>query len=182
MFGMEEKKFDRVDHKEDVTSLTAVMDTSMGEVEIELFHDKSPVAVWNFVNLAEGKQENVKGGPFYDGAIFHRVIEGFMVQAGCPDGMGTGGPGYEFDNENHPDLSHDEPGVLAMANRGPNTNGCQFYITLAPTPHLDGGYTVFGKVKSGLDNIMKIGSVGTNPANNKPHEDIVINSIKIIRG
>jgi peptidyl-prolyl cis-trans isomerase A (cyclophilin A) len=181
MFGSGEKKFERVNYTEDVTALTAKLETSMGNFELELYPDKAPMAVWNFVNLAEGKQENIKEGPFYDGIIFHRVIDGFMIQAGCPNGMGTGGPGYEFDNENHPDLNHDTEGVLAMANRGPNTNGSQFYITLAPTPHLDGGYTVFGKIKSGMETIQAIGKVEINPHNHKPNEDIVINKVTITR-
>lgn len=181
MFGSEEVKFNKIDYKEDRATINAVMETSLGTVEIELFADKSPEAAWNFVNLAEGRQENVKSGPFYDGMIFHRVIDGFMIQAGCPNGMGTGGPGYEFDNENHPDLSHDSEGVLAMANRGKDTNGSQFYITLAPTPHLNGGYTVFGKVVKGIEVVREIGKVGCNPYNNKPDTDVVINSVKIIR-
>lgn len=181
MFGMEEKKFAQSDYKEDVTRLRAVLDTSKGEVEVELFHDKAPIAVWNFVNLAEGRQENVKNGPYYDGLIFHRVIKGFMVQAGCPFGMGTGGPGYEFVNENDPELSHNAEGILAMANRGPDTNGSQFYITLAQTPHLDGGYTIFGKVLKGMEAIREIGDVDVNPYNHKPDHDVVINSVKILR-
>jgi len=181
MFGMDEAKFERIDHREDVKKLIAKIDTTMGEIELELFHDKAPNAVWNFVNLAEGRQENVKNGPFYDGIIFHRVINGFMIQAGCPHGMGTGGPGYEFDNENDPELSHDTEGVLAMANRGPDTNGSQFYITLAPTPHLDGGYTVFGKVVNGMDVVKSMGTVDVDPYNHKPDTDIMINKVTIIR-
>lgn len=181
MFGTNEEKFDRLDHKEDLKTVMAVIKTSKGDIEIELYADKAPMAVWNFVNLAEGRQDNIKKGPFYNGIIFHRVIKGFMVQAGCPNGMGTGGPGYEFDNEIHPELRHDQAGVMAMANRGPDTNGSQFYITLAPTPHLDGGYTVFGKVVKGLDVVMSIGDVETSPYNDKPVEDIVINSVEILR-
>lgn len=181
MFSMNEKKFEQSQYKEENTNLKAKINTSLGQIEIELFADKSPVAVWNFVNLAEGRQENVKNGPFYDGIIFHRVIDGFMIQAGCPHGQGTGGPGYEFDNENHPELSHDSEGILAMANRGPDTNGSQFYITLGPTPHLNGGYTIFGKVISGMDVVKAIGKVDCHPQNNKPYEDVAINSIEIIR-
>lgn len=170
------------DYKEDITNLTAEFKTTYGDFKINLFADKSPEAVWNFVNLAEGRQETSKAGPFYDGIIFHRVIDGFMIQAGCPLGNGTGGPGYEFDNENHPELSHDSEGVLAMANRGPDTNGSQFYITLAPTPHLDGGYTIFGKVSEGMDVVKKIGSAKTNRfEGDRPVEDIVINSVTIHR-
>lgn len=171
------------DYKEDLSTLDAKFDTTLGEFTVELFADKSPEAVWNFVNLAEGRQENPeKSGPFYDGIIFHRVIKGFMIQAGCPQGRGTGGPGYEFDNENHPELKHDSEGILAMANRGPNTNGSQFYITLAATPHLDGGYTIFGKVKDGMDIVKEIGSVRTDKFNgDRPYDDVVINSVTIIR-
>lgn len=181
MFGTSEQKFERSDYKEDLSTLKAEFETTLGDFEIELYADKSPVAVWNFVNLAEGRQETLKEGPFYDGIIFHRVIDGFMIQAGCPNGMGTGGPGYEFKNENHPELSHDSEGILAMANRGPDTNGSQFYITLGPTPHLDGGYTIFGKIARGMDTVKLIGKAAGNPSNNKPFEDIVIKSVKIIR-
>jgi cyclophilin family peptidyl-prolyl cis-trans isomerase len=181
MFGANEESFDRCDYKEDLKTLKAKFETTLGDFEIELYADKSPVAVWNFVNLAEGRQETSKEGPFYNGIMFHRVIDGFMIQAGCPHGMGTGGPGYEFDNENHPELSHNSEGVLAMANRGPDTNGSQFYITLGPTPHLDGGYTIFGKVINGMETIKTIGKAEGHPSNNKPNEDIVINTVTIIR-
>jgi len=171
------------DYKEDLSQLSAKFSTSLGDFTVDLYADKAPQAVWNFVNLAEGRQENsAKSGPFYDGIIFHRVISGFMIQAGCPEGRGTGGPGYEFDNEYHPELKHDSAGVLAMANRGPDTNGSQFYITLAATPHLDGGYTVFGKVSDGLDVVKEIGRVRTDRmAGDRPYEDVVINSVTIIR-
>jgi cyclophilin family peptidyl-prolyl cis-trans isomerase len=178
---MEEESFDRSEYKEDLATVKAQFNTTLGDFELELYADKSPMAVWNFINLAEGRQETTKKGPFYDGIIFHRVIDGFMIQAGCPHGMGVGGPGYEFDNERHPELKHDSEGILAMANRGPNTNGSQFYITLGPTPHLDGGYTVFGKITSGMDTIRSIGKVECDPRNNKPLKDVVINSVKIIR-
>lgn len=181
MFGTDEVKFTRNEHKEEIQTVKANVKTSLGDFELELYADKAPMAVWNFVNLAEGRQENIKKGPFYDGIIFHRVIDGFMIQAGCPNGMGTGGPGYEFDNESHPELHHDSEGILAMANRGMNTNGSQFYITLAPTPHLDGGYTVFGKVINGMDTIKAIGKVSIDPYNHKPDTDVVINSVTIIR-
>jgi cyclophilin family peptidyl-prolyl cis-trans isomerase len=181
MFGTNEKEFTKSDHKEELNLVKAKIETSLGDFEIELYADKSPEAVWNFVNLAEGRQENMKNGPFYDGIIFHRVIAGFMIQAGCPNGMGTGGPCYEFDNESHPELTHDSEGILAMANRGPNTNGSQFYITLAPTPHLDGGYTVFGKVIGGMDTIKTIGAVEIDPSNHKPNDDVSIKKVTIIR-
>ena len=177
---MMQRSFERSSHTEEVSRLTAKFDTNMGNFEVELYADKSPMAVWNFVNLAEGRQETDKEGPFYNGIIFHRVIKGFMIQAGCPQGMGTGGPGYEFDNENHPELKHDSEGVLAMANRGPNTNGSQFYITLAPTPHLNGGYTVFGKVIEGMETVKSIGGVRTAPGD-RPLEYVVINSVTINR-
>ncbi len=180
MFGMNEVKFDRVEHREDVNRLTAKFETTLGDFELELFHDKAPLAVWNFVNLAEGRQENVKNGPYYDGLIFHRIIDGFMIQGGCPNGMGTGGPGYEFANEDH-EQGHDSEGILAMANRGRDTNGSQFYITLAPQPALDGGYTVFGKIIEGMDTVKSIGGVATNPYNDKPEEDVVIKKVTIIR-
>ena len=181
MFGTQEEKFDMCDHRENLKSVKAVMKTSMGDVELELFTEKAPIAAWNFINLAEGRQDNIKKGPFYDGIIFHRVINGFMIQAGCPNGMGTGGPGYEFKNEKHPELTHDSEGILAMANRGRDTNGSQFYITLAPTPHLNGGYTVFGKVIGGMDVVKNIGNVATNPYNDKPDTDVVIEKVEIIR-
>lgn len=181
MFGMDEQKFTQTDYKEEVGYIGAVLKTSHGDVELEFFHDKAPKAVWNFVNLAEGRQENYKNGPFYDEMIFHRVIDGFMIQAGCPFGMGTGGPGYEFENEDHPEAKHDQEGILAMANRGRDTNGSQFYITVSETPHLDGGYTVFGKVVSGMDVIKDISKVPVNPYNHKPNEDVMINKVEIIR-
>ncbi len=172
--------FERSTHTEDLSTVQAKFETSMGNFTIDLFADKSPMAVWNFINLAEGKQETEKQGPFYNGIIFHRVIKGFMIQAGCPQGMGTGGPGYEFDNENHPELSHNDEGILAMANRGPNTNGSQFYITLGACPHLDGGYTIFGKISEGMDIIKNIGSTPTAPGD-RPLEDVVINNVTIVR-
>lgn len=126
--------------------------TTKGEILIKLTHDKTPGTVGNFVGLAEGQLENdVKpmGTPYYDGLKFHRVISDFMVQAGCPQGIGSGGPGYQFDDEFHPELKHDGPGVLSMANAGPGTNGSQFFITHVETAWLDGKHTVFGHVISG---------------------------------
>ena len=121
---------------------------TMGKVKIELYADKTPKTVQNFIDLSNSG--------FYDGIIFHRVIPGFMAQTGDPDGTGTGGPGYTFEDEFHPSLSHDSAGILSMANRGPNTNGSQFFITYGPQPHLDNMHSVFGKVVEGLELIEAI--------------------------
>ncbi len=126
----------------------AHMETEKGTLVIELFADKAPNTVNNFVFLSR------QG--FYDGVIFHRVINNFMAQGGDPTGMGSGGPGYRFEDEFHPDLKHDKPGVLSMANAGPNTNGSQFFITHVPTPHLDNKHSVFGQVIEGIDVLMSI--------------------------
>jgi len=121
----------------------ATIETSKGTIKLELFEDKVPKTVANFEKLAKDE--------FYDGLKFHRVIADFMIQTGCPQGTGTGGPGYKFEDEFHPDLRHDGPGVLSMANAGPNTNGSQFFITHAAQPHLDNRHSVFGKVIEGQD-------------------------------
>jgi cyclophilin family peptidyl-prolyl cis-trans isomerase len=127
---------------------TAVLDTDKGEMTIELFTDKTPKTVNNFVFLAR------QG--FYDGTIFHRVIADFMVQGGDPEGTGRGGPGYRFEDEFHPDLKHDRRGILSMANAGPDTNGSQFFITHLPTPWLDNKHSVFGQLVSGEETLMSI--------------------------
>ena len=126
-----------------MSDLFANFNTARGPIRLRLFADKAPVTVANFVNLAR------KG--FYNGLNFHRVIPDFMIQGGCPKGTGTGGPGYRFEDETRPDLRHDKPGVLSMANAGPGTNGSQFFITHGPTPHLDGKHTVFGEVVGSED-------------------------------
>lgn len=178
MFGI--LKQEKSDYKEEVNALSAVFKTSLGEFEIELFHKDTPETVWNFVNLAEGRQKTNKEGPFYNGLIFHRVIRGFMIQGGCPEGSGRGGPGYRFADEFKSDLKHNSDGILSMANAGPGTNGSQFFITLAPTPHLDGRHTVFGKVTSGMDIVKKIGDTSTG-AMDRPRTDVVIESVEIKR-
>ena len=125
------------DYKEDVERVTAIFETSLGTFEAELYAKGCPETVWNFVNLAEGRQETERGGNFYNGLTFHRVMEDFVIQGGCPIGNGTGGPGYQFADEFDPSLRHDSGGVLSMANAGPKTNGSQFFITLAATPQFD---------------------------------------------
>jgi cyclophilin family peptidyl-prolyl cis-trans isomerase len=127
---------------------TALIHTDKGDIKIQLFADKTPKTVNNFVFLAQ------QG--FYDGTIFHRVIKDFMTQGGDPTGTGRGGPGYDFADEFHPSLRHDKPGILSMANAGPNTNGSQFFITHVPTPWLDRKHSVFGEVKSGMDVVLSI--------------------------
>ena len=168
------------DYKEDMDRVTAVFDTSLGTFKAELFARECPETVWNFVNLAEGRQDTDRDGNFYDGLTFHRVIAGFVIQGGCPIGNGTGGPGYQFKDEFDPSLKHDGEGILSMANAGPGTNGSQFFVTLAPTPHLDGRHSVFGKVSDGLDIVRKIGSVATGSMDS-PIEPVVMNRVTIER-
>ena len=165
----------------------ADFNTSEGNFTIRLFDKEAPNTVANFVGLAEGTREwtdprtNQKSTqPFYDGIIFHRVIDGFMIQGGDPLGQGIGGPGYKFADEFHPSLRHNRPGILSMANAGPNTNGSQFFITLVPTPHLDNRHSVFGEVTEGMDVVQKIGKTRTGPRD-RPVKDIVIQSVKIRR-
>ncbi len=132
--------------------LYAVMETTKGSILLRLEYQRTPLTVTNFVGLSEGTLRNSRGdGPFYDGLTFHRVISDFMIQGGCPQGDGRGGPGYRFADEIREDLRHDSPGVLSMANAGPGTNGSQFFITHGPTPWLDGRHAVFGAVVVGQD-------------------------------
>ena len=148
----------------------AAIETNKGRIEFELFPAETPKTVNNFVFLArEG---------FYDGVIFHRVIKDFMLQGGDPTGTGTGGPGYKFEDEIAPSLVFDSPGILAMANSGPNTNGSQFFITTVPTPHLNGRHTIFGRVLDGRDVIDAIASAPTK-GQDRPVDDVVINGIDI---
>lgn len=147
--------------------------TSMGDFRAELREDLVPVTGQNFIDLSNDH--------FYDDLIFHRVISGFMIQDGCPIGNGTGGPGYTFNDEFHPDLRHDEPGILSMANSGPNTNGSQYFITVAPTEWLDDAHAVFGKIIDGMDVVYAISEVETN-ASDKPLIDVVIDSIRVVTG
>ena len=167
--------------------LYAQFDTSLGKFTVHLYDQEAPKTVENFVGLAEGTKEwmdprtNQKvHKPYYDGVIFHRVINGFMVQSGDPLGQGIGGPGYTFADEFHPKLRHNKAGILSMANRGPNTNAGQFFITLGPTPHLDDRHSVFGEVVEGMDVVRTIGSTPTGDRD-RPVKDIVIHSVKIER-
>ncbi len=152
--------------------LAATVRTSKGALALELFEDQVPNTVANFVHLAtEG---------FYDGLCFHRIIEGFMVQGGCPEGTGTGGPGWQIADEFVEGLAHDAPGTLSMANAGPDTNGSQFFITLAPTPWLDGHHTVFGQVVRGMDVLEEIGRVRTDERD-RPVEPVRMEEVNIYR-
>lgn len=168
--------------------LHAHFTTSEGNFTIRLFEDEVPNTVANFVGLATGTKEFVdpKSGqkvtrPFYNGLIFHRVIEQFMIQGGDPLGTGTGGPGYRFADEFHPSLRHDKPGILSMANAGPNSNGSQFFITLVATPWLDNRHSVFGEVVSGMEVVDKIGSTQTTKPHDRPVKPISIESVTIER-
>ncbi len=161
--------------------------TTEGSFTVRLFDQEAPNTVANFVGLAEGTKEFIDPRtqekvtrPFYDGIIFHRVIDGFMIQGGDPLGQGIGGPGYKFADEFHPSLRHNKAGILSMANAGPNTNGSQFFITLGPTPHLDNRHSVFGEVSEGLDIVKRIGSVPTG-RQDRPVKAVMINSVSIKR-
>ena len=153
-----------------VANRIAVFETNKGTFEIELFEDKVPVTTKNFIDLVD------KG--LYNGLIFHRVIDGFMIQGGDPEGTGMGGPGYTIPDEFNKDLRHDSEGILSMANAGPNTGGSQFFITLVATPWLDGHHAVFGKVIEGMDVVRAIGKVKCD-GRDKPLEDVVINKVTI---
>ena len=160
--------------------------TSEGNFTARLFDAETPNTVANFAGLADGSKEwtDPRSGkkvkqPYFNGTIFHRVIDGFMIQGGDPLGQGTGGPGYTFADEFHPSLRHTKPGLLSMANRGPNTNGGQFFITLAATPWLDNKHSVFGEVVSGMDVVKKIGATKTSKPGDKPATPIAITSVAI---
>jgi peptidyl-prolyl cis-trans isomerase A (cyclophilin A) len=155
----------------------ATFDTTEGKFKIRLFADKAPNTVENFVSLAEGSKT---GKPFYDGTIFHRVIPDFMIQGGDPEGTGRGGPGYTFKDEFHPSLRHTKGGFLSMANAGPNTNGSQFFVTVAATPWLDNRHSIFGEVTEGYDVVEKISLVPRN-SQDRPLKEVKVNSVKIER-
>jgi len=177
--------------------MIATLQTTAGDIRIELFPNHAPVTVANFTGLASGSKEwkdpmtgETRAEPFYDGLVFHRVIEGFMIQGGCPLGTGTGGPGYNFDDEIHPELAFNEPYLLAMANAGKRlnpitgkpggTNGSQFFITVGPTPHLTGAHTIFGKV---LDDESRavVDKIATAPvgAGDRPVDDVMVTGVSI---
>ena len=168
----------------------AVLHTNRGDIRLNLFDNHAPKTVANFVGLSDGSREWVEpktgkpgSGPLYNGVTFHRVISGFMIQGGCPLGTGTGGPGYQFADEFHPELQFDRPYLLAMANAGPGTNGSQFFITVGKTPHLNRKHTIFGEVadQAGRDVVDAIAGTATGRMD-KPVDDVVIDSIEIIDG
>jgi peptidyl-prolyl cis-trans isomerase A (cyclophilin A) len=168
-------------------ALYATMKTSMGEIVIRLFEDRALKTVANFVELATGTKawSDPKSGqqvkrPLYNGTIFHRVIPNFMIQGGDPLGIGSGGPGYRFPDEFHPELRHDKPGILSMANAGPNSNGSQFFIIHQATPWLDGKHSVFGEVVKGHDVVEAIGNAPRD-ARDKPLTDIVLTEVVVLR-
>jgi peptidyl-prolyl cis-trans isomerase A (cyclophilin A) len=173
-----------------VAQQTATLHTNHGDINLELFGDQAPQTVANFVGLAAGSKEYTdpstgtkKSGKFYDGLTFHRVIDGFMIQGGCPLGSGTGGPGYKFADEFHPDLVFNKPYLLAMANAGPGTNGSQFFITVGPQPHLNRKHTIFGEVadRSSRDVVNEISQVRTGRGD-RPVNPVIITSVTIDSG
>jgi peptidyl-prolyl cis-trans isomerase A (cyclophilin A) len=170
-----------------VAQQTATLHTNHGDITLLLFGDQAPKTVDNFVGLASGTKEYTdpktgerRSSKFYDGLTFHRVIDGFMIQGGCPLGTGTGGPGYQFKDEFHPELQFDRPYLLAMANAGPNTNGSQFFITVGATPHLNRRHTIFGEVE-GSDSQQVVDSIATAPTDprDKPLDPVVIETVEI---
>src|SRR5580658_960250 len=168
-------------------TLTATLRTSQGTVQVRLFPDHAPKTVANFVELAEGSREwtdprtrQATTGKLYDGTVFHRVIPRFMIQGGDPLGTGTGGPGYQFADEIHPDLRFDRPYLLAMANAGPGTNGSQFFITVSPTPWLNGKHTFCGEVIEGVDVVHQIRRAKSG-SQDRPAEDVIVESVTVDR-
>jgi peptidyl-prolyl cis-trans isomerase A (cyclophilin A) len=166
---------------------TATLHTNRGDIVVELFEERAPRTVENFIGLATGEKAwtdpetgEKRTDSLYEGTIFHRVIDDFMIQGGDPEGTGRGGPGYQFDDEFHDELRHDSAGKLSMANSGPNTNGSQFFITLDAQPHLDGRHAVFGEVVEGMDVVEEIGSLPTD-RNDKPMKDVVVESVDVDR-
>jgi peptidyl-prolyl cis-trans isomerase A (cyclophilin A) len=155
----------------------AVFDTTEGRFKAKFFDKEAPNTVKNFTDLAEGVKT---GKPFFDGLIFHRVIPDFMIQGGCPQGTGRGGPGYNFADEFHASLKHTKPGLLSMANAGPNTNGSQFFVTVAATPWLDNRHTIFGEVVEGYDVVEKISKLPRD-GSDRPKKDVRINTVTIER-
>jgi peptidyl-prolyl cis-trans isomerase A (cyclophilin A) len=169
-------------------TLTATLQTSQGPIVVRLFPDHAPKTVRNFVELAEGARQwtdprtgGATAAKLYDGTVFHRVIPNFMIQGGDPLGSGRGGPGYKFADEIHPDLAFDRPYLLAMANAGPGTNGSQFFITVVPTPWLNGKHTIFGEVIDGADVVDRISRVKTG-SQDRPVDDVTIESVTVHRG
>ena len=169
---------------------TATLHTNHGDIVIDLLENHAPKTVANFVGLANGTKEYADPksgeqttGKFYDGLGFHRVIDGFMIQGGCPLGTGTGGPGYEFGDEFHPELAFNKPYLLAMANAGPGTNGSQFFITVTQTPHLNRKHTIFGEVadQASRDVVDKIAKVRTGRGD-RPADPVVIESVEVTEG
>ena len=159
--------------------LLVKFETTLGTMVAKLYENEAPLTVANFVYLATG--QHTEGRPYYDGIIFHRVIPNFMIQGGCPQGIGVGGPGYVIKDEFAPGLKHDRPGLLSMANAGPNTGGSQFFVTEVPTPWLDGRHALFGEVIEGLEVLKEIISQPRD-GRDRPHTDIVMQHVSVYRG